>query len=56
MILPAGAVYLKIGEIFGVDRVYVPSVGLKEGLVLDTIDELARRGALEGVTPWCVWR
>jgi exopolyphosphatase/guanosine-5'-triphosphate,3'-diphosphate pyrophosphatase len=47
VILPAGVVYLKIGEIFGVDRVYVPSVGLKEGLVLDTIDELARRGALE---------
>ncbi len=54
VILPAGVVYLKIGEIFGVDRVYVPSVGLKEGLVLDTIDELARRGALEGGTPWCV--
>jgi len=47
VILPAGVVYLKIGEIFGVDRVYVPSVGLKDGLVLDTIDELARRGALE---------
>jgi exopolyphosphatase/guanosine-5'-triphosphate,3'-diphosphate pyrophosphatase len=47
VILPAGVVYLKIGEIFGVDRVFVPSVGLKEGLLLDTIDELARRGALE---------
>ncbi len=47
VILPAGVVYLKIGEIFGVDRVYVPDVGLKEGLLLDTIDELARRGALE---------
>jgi exopolyphosphatase/guanosine-5'-triphosphate,3'-diphosphate pyrophosphatase len=47
VILPAGVVYLKIAEIFGVDRVYVPGVGLKEGLVRDTIDELARRGALE---------
>jgi exopolyphosphatase/guanosine-5'-triphosphate,3'-diphosphate pyrophosphatase len=47
VILPAGVVYLKIAEIFGVDRVYVPNVGLKDGLVLDTIDELARRGALE---------
>jgi exopolyphosphatase/guanosine-5'-triphosphate,3'-diphosphate pyrophosphatase len=47
VILPAGVVYLKIGEIFGVDRVFVPSVGLKEGLLLDTIDELARWGALE---------
>ena len=47
VILPAGVVYLKIAEIFGVDRVYVPGVGLKDGLVLDTIDELARRGALE---------
>jgi exopolyphosphatase/guanosine-5'-triphosphate,3'-diphosphate pyrophosphatase len=43
VILPAGVVYLKIGEIFGVDLVFVPSVGLKEGLLLDTIDELARR-------------
>jgi len=47
VILPAGVVYLKIAEIFGVDRIYVPGVGLKEGLVLDTIDELARRGAIE---------
>jgi len=47
VILPAGVVYLKIAEIFGVDRVYVPGVGLKDGLVLDTIDDLARRGALE---------
>jgi exopolyphosphatase/guanosine-5'-triphosphate,3'-diphosphate pyrophosphatase len=47
VILPAGVVYLKIAEIFGVDRLYVPGVGLKDGLVLDTIDELARRGALE---------
>ena len=47
VILPAGVVYLKIAEIFGVDRVYVPGVGLKDGLVLDTIDELALRGALE---------
>jgi exopolyphosphatase/guanosine-5'-triphosphate,3'-diphosphate pyrophosphatase len=47
VILPAGVVYLKIAEIFGVDRVYVPGVGLKDGLVLDTIDELAERGALE---------
>jgi exopolyphosphatase/guanosine-5'-triphosphate,3'-diphosphate pyrophosphatase len=47
VILPAGVVYLKIAEIFGVDRVYVPGVGLKDGLVLDTIDELARQGALE---------
>jgi exopolyphosphatase/guanosine-5'-triphosphate,3'-diphosphate pyrophosphatase len=54
VILPAGVVYLKTGELFGVDRIYVPSVGLKEGLVLDTIDELARRGTLEGVTPKCV--
>jgi exopolyphosphatase/guanosine-5'-triphosphate,3'-diphosphate pyrophosphatase len=47
VILPAGVVYLKIGEIFGVDRIFVPSVGLKDGLILDTIDELARLGALE---------
>jgi exopolyphosphatase/guanosine-5'-triphosphate,3'-diphosphate pyrophosphatase len=47
VILPAGVVYLQIAEIFGVDRIYVPGVGLKDGLVLDTIDELAQRGALE---------
>ncbi len=47
VILPAGVVYLKLCEIFDVDRLYVPGVGLKDGLVLDLIEELARTGAIE---------
>jgi exopolyphosphatase / guanosine-5'-triphosphate,3'-diphosphate pyrophosphatase len=47
VILPAALVYLKMGEVFGVDRVYVPGVGLKDGLVLDMIDDIQRRGTIE---------
>ena len=45
VILPAGIVYLRVAEILGVDRVYVPDVGLKDGLLLDQIDDLAEQGA-----------
>jgi len=47
VILPAGVVYLRVAEILSVDRVYVPDVGLKDGLMLDLIDDLAHRGAFE---------
>ena len=48
VILPAAVVYLKIAEMFGVDRVYVPRVGLKEGLILDMVDELELQTAVKG--------
>jgi exopolyphosphatase/guanosine-5'-triphosphate,3'-diphosphate pyrophosphatase len=48
VILPAAVVYLKLGEVFGVDRLFVPDVGLKDGLVLDMIDGLQERNATEG--------
>jgi exopolyphosphatase/guanosine-5'-triphosphate,3'-diphosphate pyrophosphatase len=32
-ILPAGIVYLRLGQLAGVDRVLVPRVGIKEGLL-----------------------
>lgn len=40
VIVPAAIIYLKLGEAFGTDRAFVPGVGLKEGLVLEMIDEL----------------
>jgi len=47
VIVPAGVVYLKIAEVFGAKRIYVPNVGLKDGLLLDMIEDLERRGAIE---------
>ena len=32
-IVPAGVIYLRIGELAGVDHIYVPRVGIKEGLL-----------------------
>jgi exopolyphosphatase/guanosine-5'-triphosphate,3'-diphosphate pyrophosphatase len=48
VILPAAVVYLRITEMFRVDRLHVPGVGLKDGLVLDMMEELELRGAAEG--------
>lgn len=37
-ILPAGLVYQRLGEIAGVDRILVPRVGIKEGLLKELVD------------------
>jgi exopolyphosphatase/guanosine-5'-triphosphate,3'-diphosphate pyrophosphatase len=47
VILPAAVVYLKIAELLQAECLHVPGVGLKDGLVLDMIDDLERRGAIE---------
>jgi len=47
VILPAAMIYLKVGEILGVKRIYVPGTGLKDGLILDMVDALQRRGVIE---------
>lgn len=36
-IVPAGIVYLRLGELAGVDRIAVPRVGIKEGLLQEVI-------------------
>lgn len=36
-IVPAGLVYVRLGELAGVERILVPRVGIKEGLLLEVI-------------------
>lgn len=36
-IVPAGLVYTRLGELAGVDRILVPRVGIKDGLVLEVV-------------------
>ncbi len=44
VILPAAVVYERVAEIAGADEILVPRVGVKEGLVIDLLDELRDRG------------
>lgn len=48
VILPAALVYERIARLFGAHRIVVPNVGVKDGLLLDTVDDLLERGAREG--------
>jgi exopolyphosphatase/guanosine-5'-triphosphate,3'-diphosphate pyrophosphatase len=41
VILPAAMVYLRIAELAGADTLLVPHVGVKEGILLDLVDDLA---------------
>jgi len=41
VILPAAVVYERIAVLTGVDRIHVPGVGVKEGVLLDLVDDLA---------------
>jgi len=41
VILPAALVYERIAVLSGVDRIHVPGVGVKEGVLLDLVDDLA---------------
>jgi exopolyphosphatase / guanosine-5'-triphosphate,3'-diphosphate pyrophosphatase len=47
VILPAAMIYLKVAEILGAETIFVPNVGLKDGLILDLVEELERAGALD---------
>lgn len=38
VILPAALVYDRLCELAGVDRVHVPNVGLRDGIILDLVD------------------
>lgn len=40
VILPAAIVYDRVAELAGADRIFVPGVGVKEGVLLDLVDEL----------------
>jgi exopolyphosphatase/guanosine-5'-triphosphate,3'-diphosphate pyrophosphatase len=42
VILPAALVYLRLAELCPADEIIVPNVGLKDGLLLDLVDGLAR--------------
>lgn len=41
VILPAAMVYLRVAEIAGATTIHVPHVGVKEGILLDVMDDLA---------------
>ena len=45
VILPAAVVYERVADLAGTVEIVVPRVGLKEGLVLDLVDELRDREA-----------
>ena len=39
VILPAAIVYDRVAELAGAERIFVPGVGVKEGVLLDLVDE-----------------
>jgi exopolyphosphatase/guanosine-5'-triphosphate,3'-diphosphate pyrophosphatase len=41
VILPAAMVYHRLAQLIGVDEVIVPNVGVKEGILLDMVDDKA---------------
>lgn len=43
VILPAGLVYSRLARMFGVDRIFVPGVGVKEGVMMDMVDRLTEQ-------------
>lgn len=47
VIVPAALVYERIARIVGADEIVVPDVGVKEGVLLDVVDDLAGHGAHE---------
>ncbi|MCG8468152.1 MAG: Ppx/GppA family phosphatase [Gemmatimonadetes bacterium] len=40
VILPAAIVYERVAELAGARRIFVPEIGVKEGVLLDLVDEL----------------
>ncbi len=47
VILPAAMVYFHLAQMAGVDRILVPDVGVKEGLVLDLAEDLVSHASHE---------
>jgi exopolyphosphatase / guanosine-5'-triphosphate,3'-diphosphate pyrophosphatase len=47
VILPAAVVYERIARLLGVNQIIVPNVGVKEGLLLDAVDDLLEHGGHE---------
>lgn len=48
VILPAAVVYERVAELVQAEEIFVPRVGVKEGLVLDLVDELTNEVAHSG--------
>jgi exopolyphosphatase / guanosine-5'-triphosphate,3'-diphosphate pyrophosphatase len=48
VILPAAVIYERVADLAGANEILVPGVGVKEGLVLDLVDDLRDRSAHEG--------
>ena len=47
VILPAAVVYERIARLLGVHQIIVPNVGVKDGLLLDAVDDLLEHGGHE---------
>lgn len=47
VIFPAAVVYERIARLLGVHQIVVPNVGVKEGLLLDAVDDLLEHGGHE---------
>jgi exopolyphosphatase/guanosine-5'-triphosphate,3'-diphosphate pyrophosphatase len=43
VIVPAAMVYARLAERFGVSRIHVPNVGVKEGAMIDLVDDVTAR-------------
>lgn len=48
VILPASVVYERVAKLAGAEEIVVPRIGVKEGLVLDLVDELTNEAAHSG--------
>jgi exopolyphosphatase/guanosine-5'-triphosphate,3'-diphosphate pyrophosphatase len=44
VIVPAGMVYARLAERFGVSRIHVPNLGVKEGAMIDLVDDVTGEG------------
>lgn len=40
VIVPAGLIYLQVARLAGVDEIHVPRVGVKEGVLLDLVEDI----------------
>jgi exopolyphosphatase / guanosine-5'-triphosphate,3'-diphosphate pyrophosphatase len=42
VVLPAAMVYERVSELAGVDTIHVPHIGVKEGVLIDLVDDVTR--------------
>ena len=47
VILPAGVVYERIATLVGASEIVVPSIGVKDGLLVDVVDDIMEHGGHE---------